>query len=83
MFVLTSVYVNMLMCTCIYSIYELTYNLQPTYHGDVQIITNTYGPTWLVSTLKGTPNLYFLSEVLAISTGRHGVLELGTRGYTH
>ena len=28
-----------------------------------------YGPTSLVITLKGTPNLYFSSEVLTISTG--------------
>ena len=28
-----------------------------------------YSATCLVSTLKGTPNLYFLSEVLTISTG--------------
>ena len=29
----------------------------------------TYSPTCLVGTLEGTPNLYFLSEVLTISTG--------------
>ena len=28
-----------------------------------------YGPTCLVSTLKGTRNPYFISEVLTISTG--------------
>ena len=32
----------------------------------------------LVSTLKDISNLYFLSEVLAISVNRHSVHELGT-----
>ena len=31
--------------------------------------STVYSATCLVSTLKGPPNLYFLSEVLAISTG--------------
>ena len=39
---------------------------------------NEYIQACLVSTLKGTPNLYFLSEVFAISTGGHSVHELGT-----
>ena len=31
-----------------------------------------------MSISKGTPNLYFLSEAPAISTGLHGVHEVGT-----
>ena len=32
----------------------------------------------LLGTLKGTPNLYFLSELLAISPSLHSVHKLGT-----
>ena len=35
----------------------------------VYIHIHMYSPPYLVSTSKGTLNLYFLSEVLAISTG--------------
>ena len=41
-------------------------------------IYSTYSQTCLASTLKGAPNLCFLSEVLTISTGWHSVHELGT-----
>ena len=33
---------------------------------------NTYSTTCLVSTLKGTPNMYFLSEIPGVCTAQEG-----------
>ena len=35
----------------------------------VRMVERLYSRTCLANTLKGTPNLYFLSELLIISTG--------------
>ena len=57
-------------------------SLPPLFDGVINLVwpidryTTKSSTTCFVSTLKGTPNLYFLSELLAISTGRHGVHEI-------
>ena len=52
------------------------YQMLDELHGLLRVV---YSQACLVSTLKGTPNLYFLSEVLTTSTVGHSVHELGTK----